>query len=168
MTGSAAQRPSGPPGTRPAPRARPPVRGCDRMSVRARLAQPSPPPGPGAITAVHARRAAREEAARRAGRRQCAVPAFAHWRISPAVGGSPMRCGRRPCLSVGVCLPGNGRPLMTLSPLAVSCSTRSPATVTSSSWRASLQLCTRGTTLPRRGIPRHCCGRAGLVRGQPG
>jgi hypothetical protein len=50
MTGSAAQRPSGPPGTRPASRARPPVRGCDRMSVRVRLAQPSPPPGPGAIT----------------------------------------------------------------------------------------------------------------------
>ena len=59
-----------------------------------------------------------------------------------------------------------------LSPLAVSCSTCSPETVTPSSWRASLRLCTRGTTLsPARcsssALPRTRwtgAGPAGLTR----
>jgi hypothetical protein len=41
MCGSAAQRPSGPPPTRPASRAHPPVRGCDRTSIPACSAEPA-------------------------------------------------------------------------------------------------------------------------------
>ena len=79
--------------------------------------------------------------------------------------------GRLPPGTGTGCRPHARRPLMTLSPLAVSCSTCSPETVTPSSWRASLRLCTRGTTLsPARcssALPRTRwtgAGPAGLTR----